>query len=41
MTNLDDPGWQRTTPLDRLQARVRLEIEAVDDLTSLVRAVGR
>ena len=24
MANLDDPGWERTTPLDRLEARIRL-----------------
>ena len=34
MANLDDPGWERTTPLDRLGARMRLAIEAVDDLAS-------
>ena len=28
MANLDDPGWERTTPLDRLEARMRLAIEA-------------
>ena len=36
MANLDDPGWERTTPLDRLEARMRLAIEAVDDLGRLV-----
>ena len=36
MANLDDPGWEKTTPLDRLEARMRLAIEAVDDL-----AIGR
>ena len=36
MVNLDDPGWERTTPLDRLGARMRLAIEAVDDLARLV-----
>ena len=35
MANLDDPGWERTTPLDRLEARMRLAIEAVDDLARL------
>ena len=32
MANLDDPGWERTTPLDRLEARMRLAIEAVEAL---------
>ena len=36
MANLDDPGWERTTPLDRLEARMRLAIETVDDLARLV-----
>ena len=41
MANLDDPGWERTTPLDRLGARMRLAIEAVDDLTRLVERLTR
>ena len=32
MANPDHPGWERTTSLDRLEARMRLAIEAVDDL---------
>ena len=36
MASLDDPDWERTTPLDRLEARMRLAIEAVDDLRRLV-----
>ena len=34
MANLDDPGWERTTPLDRLEARIRLALEAVDELAT-------
>ena len=41
MANLDDPGWERTTPLDRLEARIRLAIEAVDDLARLVERLTR
>ena len=41
MANLDDPGWERTTPLDRLEARIRLAIEAVDDLARLVDELTR
>ena len=41
MANLDDPGWERTTPLDRLEARMRLAIEAVDDLARLVEHLTR
>ena len=38
MANLDDPGWERTTPLDRLEARMRLALEAVHELAALVAA---
>ena len=41
MANLDDPGWERTPPLDRLEARIRLAIEAVDDLARLVERLTR
>ena len=41
MANLDDPEWERTTPLERLEARIRLAIEAVDDLTRLVERLTR
>ena len=41
MANLDEPGWERTTPLDRLEARMRLAIEAVDDLARLVERLTR
>ena len=41
MANLDDPEWERTTPLDRLEARMRLAIEAVDDLARLVEHLTR
>ena len=36
MANLDDPEWERTTPLDRLEARIRLALEAVHELAALV-----
>ena len=41
MANLDDPGWERTTALDRLEARIRLAFEAVDDLAGLVERLTR
>ena len=41
MANLDDPGWEKTTPLDRLEARMRLAVEAVDDLARLVERLTR
>ena len=36
MASLDDPDWERETPLDRLEARMRQAIKGVDDLRKLV-----
>ena len=36
MANLDDPEWERTTPLDRLEARIRVALEVADELATLV-----
>ena len=36
MANLDDPEREMATPLDRLEARMRQVIKAVDDLRKLV-----
>ena len=36
MASLDDPDEERTTPLDRLEARMRQAIKGVDDLRRLV-----
>ncbi len=41
MTNLDVPGWEQTAPLDRLEARIRLAIDGVDDLARLVEELTR
>lgn len=41
MISLDDPGWERTTPLDRLESRIRLAIDEVDDLARLVEELTR
>ncbi len=41
MANLDDQDWEKTPPLDRLEARTRLAIEAVDDLARLVECLTR
>ena len=32
MASLDDPDWERETPLDRLEARMRQAIKGVDDV---------
>ena len=36
MAGLDDPDAERTTPLDRLEERMRRTVKAVDDLRDLV-----
>ncbi len=36
MASLDDPDWERETPLDRLEARMRQVIKGVDELRRLV-----
>ena len=36
MANLDDPEWERTTPVDRLDARIQVALEAVHELAALV-----
>ncbi len=36
MAGLDDPDGERTTPLDRLEGRMRQAIREVDDLRNLV-----
>ena len=36
MASLDDPDWERETPLDKLEARMRQAIKGVDDLRRLV-----
>ena len=39
MANLDDPEWERTTPVDRLEARIRVALEVVDELATLVESL--
>ena len=36
MANLDDPEWERTTPVERLEARIQVALEAVHELAALV-----
>ena len=36
MAGLDDPDWERETPLDRLEARMRQVIKAVEGLRGQV-----
>ena len=39
MANLDDPEWERTTPLDRLEARIQVALEVADELATLVESL--
>ena len=39
MANLDDPEWERTTPLDRLEARIQVALEAAHELAALVESL--
>ena len=39
MANLDDPEWERTPPLDRLEARIQVALEVADELAALVESL--
>ena len=39
MANLDDPEWERTTPLDRLEARIQVALEVAHELAALVESL--
>ena len=39
MANPDEPEWERTTPLDRLEARIRLALETVHELATLAESL--
>jgi len=39
MANLDDPDWERTTPLDRLEARIQVALEVAHELAALVESL--
>ena len=36
MANLDDPEWERPTPVDRLETRIQVALEAAQELAALV-----
>ena len=36
MTSLDDSGWEKTTPLDQLEARIQVALEVSHELAALV-----
>lgn len=39
MANMDDPGWERTTPVDRLEARIQVALEVAHELAGLVESL--
>ena len=39
MANLDDPEWERTTPVDRLEARIQVALEVAHELAALVESL--
>ena len=39
IANLDDPEWERTPPLDRLEARIQVALEAAHELAALVESL--
>ena len=39
MANMDDPGWERTTPVERLEARIQVALEVAHELAALVESL--
>ena len=39
MANLDNPEWERTTPLERLEARIQVALEVANELATLVESL--
>ncbi len=39
MSNMNDPGWEKTTPVERLEARIQVALEAVHELAALVESL--
>ena len=39
MANLDDLEWERTTPLERLEARMQVALEVAHELAALVESL--
>ena len=36
LSNMDDPGWEKTPPMDRLEARIQVALEVAHELAALV-----
>ena len=39
MSSMEDPGWERTTPVERLEARIQVALEVADELATLVESL--
>ena len=39
MANLDDSEWERTTPVDRLEAKIQVALEVAHELAALVESL--
>lgn len=41
MSSMDNPGWERTTPVERLEARIQVALEVCDELATLVESLTK
>ena len=41
MASMDAPGWERTPPLERLEARIQVALEVAHELAALVESLTR
>ena len=41
MSSMDDPGWEKTTPVDRLEARIQVALEVAHELAALVESLTK
>ncbi len=39
MSNMNDPGWEKTTPVERLEARIQVALEVAHELAALVESL--
>ena len=39
MSSMDDPGWEKTTPVERLEARIQVALEVAHELAALVESL--
>ena len=41
MSSMDNPGWERTPPVERLEARIQVALEVCDELATLVESLTK